>query len=291
MLLYQYIVSTRQLQFKLLKKCLWLCAVVFIVSLTIFSTYFYREYSLDRKAKISKILSSLQQMRLINTTHYKRFESSLLPQRLNKFIEDYLTQDIRRYLIVTCETGIGNRLQSIASAFLMAMLMNRRLIIHWPVTSLSSCQHDQLFESQSSSSLNLFTLYTRDHMLLNSDWLEFHGPFDELLCHPDLRLFKSESQFVFLKTDEYFLSVLMKNPSYSQTLFDNVSEDSLFRSFVNYLFVPIKELHNEILNNIAKMGECHQGIQMRKNGLKQIPVNGEEIFLCTLRKIEIRSMQ
>ena len=275
-------ISTKQLQFKLLKGFLWLCVVVFIVFLTIFSTYFYREYSFDRKTKIAKLLFSLQKMQFINRTHTRRFESSTLPQHLTQFIGAYLAQDIDQYLIVTCETGIGNRLQSIASAFLMAMLMHRRLIIHWPVTTLSSCQYDQLFESSSSSSsMNLFALYTRDHILSNSDWLEFHGPFDELLCHSNLRLFKLESQFLFLKTDEYFLSVLMKNPSYSQTLFNNVNEDFLFRSLVNYLFVPIKELHDQILSTTVKIGECHQGIQMRKNGLKQIPLEGEKIFLRT----------
>jgi hypothetical protein len=264
-----------------IRKLFWLCVIIAILFLTIFSTAFYLIYLFGRNIYLNEIASSLQNTKFISRTQNRRFESPLLPQHLTQFIQHYLAQNITQYLIISCVTGLGNRLQSIVSAFLMAMLMHRRLVIHWPETILSSCQYQQLFEQQSSSSLNLFALYTKDYILSNSDLLNFHGPFDELLCHPNLKLFKQQTQFLFLTTDEYFMTVLMKNPHYSQTLFQNVNEDDLFRSLVNYLFVPIKKLHDKIVNHTLEIGQCDRGIQMRKNGLKQIPVNGEEIFLST----------
>ena len=69
----------------------------------------------------------------------------------------------------------------------------------------------------------------------------------------------------------------MKNPAYSETLFFGVDEDSLFKTLINYLFVPTKELNDKIqlYNNVS----CDKGIHMRKEGLKQIKTNGEKVFL------------
>ena len=265
--------------FKSIKQSFWVCAITSILILTIVSAHYYGRYLQSRRNKITETLSSLRSTRLGNRTHHRQFESTLLPQHLTQSIQHYLAQDLHQYLIVTCETGIGNRLQTIVSAFLMAMLTHRRLVIHWPVTALSSCQYDQLFEPQLATSLDLFALYTDDHDHRHSALAEFHGPFDELLCHSDLTRFEQQSQFLFVITDEYFMSVLMKNPSYGQTLLHNTNEDFLFRSLVNYLFVPIKALQDEILNKSSEIGPCDRGIQMRRHGLKQIPVHGEELFL------------
>ena len=250
--------------------------------LTLGSISVYYAHLLDRQDKVQKIVSSLESTVPLNRTQSKRFDSSGLPQHLTRFIQDYLAADLHAYLIVSCQAGIGNRLQSIASAFLIAMLMQRRLIIDWPATTLSACHYHQLFEPQpSSSSLTLFSLFTKDHILRNSDSLDFHGPFDELLCHPNLTLFKQQAQFLFLTTDEYFMSVLMKHPTYSATLFRNVNEARLFQSLIHYLFVPARALQDQIGEENEKMGHCDRGLQMRRSGLKQIPVNGENVFLST----------
>jgi hypothetical protein len=212
-------------------------------------------------------------------TYHQPFKPTLLPSQLTKFIQSYLSNQLDQYLIIDCETGLGNRLQSIISGFLMAILTNRRLLIHWPVTQLSACQFQQLFEPVVSMSSSLFNLYTEEYIRANSEHLTFHGPFDELLCHPNFTLFKRESKFLFLSTDEYFMSVLMKNPVYSQTLFFSVDEDSLFKTLINYLFVPIKELNDKIQLYSDNNKFCDKGIHMRKEGLKQIKANGEKVFL------------
>ena len=272
------------LRLKLTKNSLWTCAVVSILVLTLFSVHYYEQYLQSRRNKIKKTVSSLRSSGALNNrTHHKQFHSALLPQHLTQLIQHSTAHDTHHYLIVTCETGIGNRLQTIVSAFVMAMLMHRRLVIHWPVNTLSSCRYDQLFEPQPSTLLDLFALYTDDHIHSNSALLEFHGPFDELLCHSNLTLFQQQAQFLFLMTDEYFMSILMKNPSYSQTVFHNVDEDILFRSLVNYLFTPIQTLQDTIANKSSEIGRCDRGIQMRKNGLKQISKNGEEMFLSEKR--------
>ncbi len=250
-----------------------------IIILTITSTYYYRNYLLYRRKNLNKLITSLQILPVVNATYHKQFESTLLPLYLTTFIQHYLSNQLDHYLIVDCETGLGNRLQTIISAFLMALLTNRRLLIHWPVTKLSACQFHELFQSIVSMSSILLNLYTKEYILANSDHLTFHGPFDELLCHSNLTRFKPESKFLFLSTDEYFMSVLMKNPAYSETLFSGVDEDALFKTLINYLFVPTKELNDKI--QLYDNASCDKGIHMRKEGLKQIKTNGEKVFLGT----------
>jgi len=158
----------------------------------------------------------------------------------------------------------------------MALLTNRRLLIHWPTTRLSNCRFEQLFELSISMSSSLLTHYTKEEILVNSYHLKFHGPFDELLCQKNFTSFKRKWKFLFLSTDEYFLSVLIKNPAYSQTLFFNVNEDILFKVLMNYLFTPIKELNDRIDFHRKQIKQCHRGIHMRKEGLKQM---NEKVFL------------
>lgn len=250
-----------------------------LIVLTFVSTYYYRNYLLHREKQLNKLITSLQFFPPVNVTYDKQFESTILPRHLTKYIQHYLSNELDQYLIIDCETGLGNRLQSIVSAFLMALLTNRRLFIHWSVTDLSACQFHQLFQSIVSMSSTLLNRYTKEYILANSDHLTFHGPFDELLCYSNLTLFKRESKFLFLSTDEYFMSVLIKNPAYSQTLFSGVDEDSLFKTLVNYLFVPTKELNDKIQLYTHNNGHCDKGIHMRKEGLKQIKTNGEKVFL------------
>ena len=125
----------------------------------------------------------------------------------------------------------------------------------------------------------LLKTYTQQYLIDHSEHLLFHGPFDELLCQQDLVSFKKNSQFLFVSTDEYFLSVILKNPSYSQNLFVNIDEDLLFKNLINYLFEPKKELKDQIKYYELKYGHCHKGIHMRKQGLKPIQINGEQHFL------------
>jgi hypothetical protein len=252
-----------------------------MIILTITSTYYYRHYLLHRRKNLHTLVTSLQYSPNVNTTYHKQFESALLPTQFTQFIQRRLSSQSEYYLIIDCETGLGNRLQSIISAFLMALLTNRRLLIHWPVTRLSACQFHQLFEPAVSISSTLLNLYTKEYILANSDHLTFHGPFDELLCHSNLTLFKRKSKFLFLSTDEYFMSVLMKNPAYSQTLFVGVDEDSLFKTLVHYLFVPTKELKDKIQLYSYNNTPCDKGIHMRKEGLKTIKTNGEKVFIGT----------
>ncbi len=254
-------------------------SILSIILLTVISTSYYRNYLLHQQRNLHKLITSLHSLSYDNVTYHRHFKSTLLPSHLTKFIQSYLSNQLDQYLIIDCATGLCNRLQSIISGFLMAILTNRRLFIHWPVTKLSACQFQQLFEPVVSMSSSLFNLYTEEYIRANSEHLTFHGPFDELLCHPNFTLFKRESKFLFLSTDEYFMSVLMKNPVYSQTLFFSVDEDSLFKTLINYLFVPIKELNDKIQLYSDNNKFCDKGIHMRKEGLKQIKANGEKVFL------------
>lgn len=264
----------RQLQISFI-----LLSIFFLLSFTILSGYFYRKYLLSRRRDLNELITSLQSFPSTDRTFSKRFQSSNLPVHFTESLQHYLSTPCQSYLIVYSETGLGNRLQAISSAFLLAFLSRRCLLIHWPVTFLSGCQFHQLFQSPISLSSVLLNSHTPEYLLAHSEYLTFHGPFDELLCHSNFTLFKQDSQFLFLSTDEYFLSVLMKNPAYSQTIFSGVEEDVLFQSLVNYLFEPTKELQEQIQISSAKIGFCHKGIHMRKDGLKQIPTNGEQVFL------------
>ena len=135
-----------------------------IIVLTITSTYYYRNYLLYRRKNLNKLITSLQIFPAANATYHKQFESTLLPLHLTKFIQHYLSNQLDQYLIVDCETGLGNRLQTIISAFLMALLTNRRLLIHWPVTKLSACQFHELFQPTSVYVIDFIeSLYERVH--------------------------------------------------------------------------------------------------------------------------------
>lgn len=259
--------------------CFIYISIIFLLILTIISAYYYQKYSQYQEEQLTKLFASIESLPSTNLVDYKPFQSTLLPEHLVKSIDEYLSNTNEYYLIIDCATGLGNRLQSIASGFLLAFLMNRRLLIHWPVTRLSSCPFNELFESPISLSTILLTRYTKDYILTHSDRLNFHGPFDQLLCHSNLTLFKRQWKFLFVSTDEYFLSVLFKNPAYRQTLFSKVDEDSLFKALINYLFIPKKELNDRIDFHQKKMKHCHRGIHMRKEGLKQIKTNGEKVFL------------
>lgn len=269
------------IQVSFMKRSTWfICmSIFFLIILTIISAYCSQIYSRYHEKQLAKLFASIESLPTTNLVDYKPFRSNILPKQLVKSIDEYLSNTNEYYLIIDCATGLGNRLQTIASGFLMAFLMNRRLLIHWPMTSLSSCSFNELFESTISLSSFLFTRYTKEYVLTRSDHLIFHGPFDQLLCHWNLTLFKRKYQFLFVSTDEYFLSVLFKNPAYSQTVFANVNEDSLFKALINYLFIPKKELNDQIDFHQKKMKHCHRGIHMRKEGLKQIKNNGEKVFL------------
>ena len=259
--------------------CLTSLGIFSIIIFTILSSYSYGNYLQHRREQLENLITYIQSLPLTNVVDHRVFQSRVLPEHLTQSIEDYLSNMNEHYLIIDCATGLGNRLQTIVSAFLMAFLTNRRLLIHWPVTRLSACRFDQLFEATISMSSILFNHYTKAEILLHSDHLRFHGPFDELLCHRNFTLFKREKKFLFLSTDEYFFSVLMKNPAYSQTLFLNVDEDVLFKELTNYLFIPIKELNDQIDSHRKQIDHCDRGIHMRKEGLKQIKIGGEKVFL------------
>lgn len=256
-------------------------SVAFILILTLITIYHYKKYLLYRKNDLSTIVSSLKSSKYNSTISRKQFESSLLPRHFTDFVQQHLSDQLDYYLIISCATGLGNRFQSIASAFLMAIVTHRRLVIDWPVTGLSACEFHQLFQPQVMLSSTLLNLYTKEYILSNSEHLRFHGPFDELLCHSNLTLFKRKSKFLFLLTDEYFMTVLFKNPNYKQTLFQGVNEDDLFRSLINYLFVPSKELNDRIMMESQINGPCDKGIHIRKHGLKRLTANNEKIFFGT----------
>jgi len=253
--------------------------IFLLIVLTVISTYFYRIYLLNREKDLRKLIESLKQFPIEDKIEKKQFHSKDLPNKLKESIEEYLSIDHENYLIINCETGLGNRLQSIVSAFVFALVSKRRLLIHWSSNKLSGCHFNELFVSPISMSSILLKTYTQQYLIDHSEHLLFHGPFDELLCQQDLVSFKKNSQFLFVSTDEYFLSVILKNPSYSQNLFVNIDEDLLFKNLINYLFEPKKELKDQIKYYELKYGHCHKGIHMRKQGLKPIQINGEQHFL------------
>ncbi|CAF1301234.1 unnamed protein product [Didymodactylos carnosus] len=193
---------------------------------------------------------------------------------LTQFIQEYLNSENNheKWLIISCGTGLGNRLQTMISGFVMSMLMNRRFIIDWHPTYLHGCHFNDLFDALPATTDNIFNLYDTKYILAHSYYLVFHGPFDELLCE-NLTTYFSRYQFLFLHTDEYFLSVLIKNLLYSKTIFKNINEDHLFQTLISYLFVP---KNKQLLMNETK---CDIGIHMRKRGVRELKNNDETLFL------------
>ncbi|XP_073103857.1 galactoside 2-alpha-L-fucosyltransferase-like [Elaeis guineensis] len=195
------------------------------------------------------------------------------------------------YIVWTPYNGLGNRMLTIASAFLYALLNNRILLIHVPkdlddlfcepfpetswvlpsdfpiIDQLSSFHirtpqsyanmlRNKVINKNSNGSLPAYV-----YLHLNHDYSEL----DKLFFCEDDQLFLKKFPWLVLKSDNYFIPALFLVPEYEEELRRLFpSRETVFHHLGRYLFHPT----NTVWGMITRYYEAYLGKAEEKMGIQ-----------------------
>lgn len=125
-----------------------------------------------------------------------------------------------------CCGQLGNRIQSLVAAFLMALLSGRTFLVSWPVSpGLSNETVSDLFEIPRGlvawEAEHVFAQLTKDEIEKNQHHLPLHHAqlsegWGELLCNNLTETYTSK--FLIVESNQYFAPALALNGHYTQTV-------------------------------------------------------------------------
>ncbi|KAK9704462.1 hypothetical protein K7432_010170 [Basidiobolus ranarum] len=202
-----------------------------------------------------------------------------------------------KFVVMNTGAGTGNRMQTLASQLVLAVLTNRALLVNWPNNSGEhGCFFHQIFMQPFPWSLNHISSHfvnSTDPTSLIFD-LEMHSSPKEVVCQ-DISYVYEHKKLVYWTTDEYFLPSLLTNPVYRHYFWSEdlktpiIQEDILIRFLLNYLFSPVPDLR-ELIDSTAKTifpeGKCDLGVHMRMKGVQRILPSEESLFpLCAANSL------
>lgn len=279
---------------------------LFCVLLLYLSSYYLTpSHGSDEKFRILvqkfRIKSPLCEHELPSQDHYKQEYG----ERVGNFLWRYVKRHReitcswtphlpRRFLLFRASAGLGNRLQSLASAFLFAVLSDRAFFLEWnPQNGSHMCYWHDLF-ALPDIDWNVKSIESvLNHPLATGNvlHLKFDDPMelDPFLC-ANLTTYYENYPIVTIATDEYFAPLLRHgfHKEDIRLVFDDVEP---FRPLAKFLFRPRKELRDKIEEFYrVTFGDrgCEVGLQMRHFGIGRVfPNNSNVFFQCTKKILDV----
>ncbi|XP_042496252.1 galactoside 2-alpha-L-fucosyltransferase-like isoform X2 [Macadamia integrifolia] len=218
------------------------------------------------------------------------------------------------YLVWVSFSGLGNRILSLASAFLYALLTNRVLLVDrgtdmvdlfcepFPDTSwlLPVDFPVNMFDSFGQNSPHCYGNMLKNNMITNSTeslppFLYLHlvhdyGDHDKLFfCDQDQTLLH-KVPWLFMKTDNYFVPSLFLVPSFEQELRNLFPEkETVFHHLGRYLFHPsnpVWGLITRYYHAYLEKADERIGIQIRVFDIGTGPFQHvlDQILACSLKE-------
>lgn len=217
--------------------------------------------------------------------HAVAADSEPFSEGLQKYIHS--PQDIKnRYLIFsvrTCSTGLGNRLLPLISAYLLAMLTRRVLLVDFNDYSVDEILCNPLGNSSWSFPQNVkwskiktadrgggsFAVAGIDNdktykmaTLTISDRTDA-TTIDHLVCDGDLGMKWRNVQIVRVMSNYYLVPALFMNPFYRKHLQALFPHHNVARQLLRYLIVPTDQIFSQVQKSLATMPEGFYGLQFR----------------------------
>lgn len=182
-----------------------------------------------------------------------------------------------KYIVHIATAGLGNRIQSIISSLVLAVVTERCLLVEWRNEELLPCAPDALW-CPSSLMPHVWDASIRPsgEGASESLFLSFHGPSAEITdlitcTHPKWGL--TESKFVFINTDEYYLPLLLYNDRIKADLPASAETDEthFYSTLVRMLFHPRQHVLTKMRSLVAQK-PCALGVQIRVDGPRPMHV-------------------
>ncbi|XP_047080050.1 galactoside 2-alpha-L-fucosyltransferase-like [Lolium rigidum] len=223
-------------------------------------------------------------------------------------------QDIKvmdcNYLVWIAYSGLGNRILTIASAFLYAILTNRVLLVDgdkgmadlfcepFPETSwfLPSDFPAQQFKNFSAGSPESYGNMLKSKVLQSSPaFLYLHlahdyNDFDKLFFCEDNQQYLQTIPWLILKSDNYFVPSLFLIPAYQEELMKLFPQrDTVFHHLGRYLFHPSNVVWGMVTryyDSYLATADEKLGIQIRVFDTETGPFQHvlDQVLACTLKE-------
>ncbi|XP_050234137.1 galactoside 2-alpha-L-fucosyltransferase-like [Mercurialis annua] len=211
------------------------------------------------------------------------------------------------YIIWIPANGLGNRIVSMASTFLYALLTNRVLLVdhgtdmadlfcepfpdtswllpnHFPVRN-----HGHIRYSRSFGSINTSTDSPPSHLYLNLDHSNYD--LDKKLFYCDkTEPFLRKINWLFLLSDQYFAPYFFMSKSYKEEVSKLFPEkETIFYHLGHYLFNPSNQawgLITRFYDAYLAKADQRLGIQVRVFNPKTTPLQTvlDQVLACTLKE-------
>lgn len=172
----------------------------------------------------------------------------------------WLTNDFLIYR--TMDRGMGNQLESLVSAYVLALLTNRVFLVD--STTIHHVLKPPRGLSWHYSPLPDFV--DHDRMYSRSKLLDFRWQnkleFPKILCRDVKEAYTQ--QYLYIFSDQYFLPALLHNELYSETIKDWFGPD-LFGTIARYLIAPKPYIMSRAASHARQhlVGKASIGIQLR----------------------------
>ncbi|KAF9966275.1 hypothetical protein BGZ70_002824 [Mortierella alpina] len=219
-----------------------------------------------------------------------------------------IPQDQKRFLIFQpSDDGLGNRLQALLSAVVMAMISHRAIILDWQATPQCNANFTDLFQQPEGLAWDLNTTLP-DHEDLPAYkskydiWYPYcrncairspitpESTWSPLLCDRDLGLDPSTPIVQVLST-QWFLPVLQHNAHWRSLLCEILPEGgkTAFRDLASILLKPSRVVQDKVNSVLDRIPEDATliGLQVRRTENNAVGQGIENSFLrCAAEAVE-----
>ena len=205
----------------------------------------------------------------------------VVTQRINQLIEDYqafhacsiktmLGMSHANFVVYEAVDGLGNRMRGLSSAFLVALMTGRVLLVDWNADEASYASLSDLvvapvdWESRGVHDVAIRAVVQRLWSALRNRQVgsEFSFlPHSSLLCYD----FRSVStRVIWLRTNQYLVPHLLGNPHHA-SLLEAVFHGHYFNAVFDHLFVPSEAViaHMEDIVPPSEIPSLHWGLHLR----------------------------
>jgi hypothetical protein len=203
-------------------------------------------------------------------------------KRHNKLLRGEISAESQRFIIFAAggNDGYGNRLPGLVTAFVMALLTDRFLFVHWEDSYPEPCRFDELFAPGQfvvggrgllldifySGLPVLLALTTKDRKLkcALSSCTHYDRANFELLATKDLRTSDAvRAQFLVFQSDDYLLPLLHANPDHGVKLNHLLGDWNMFGVVGRFLFHPQLEVAEQATTILGGIGPHVVGLHLR----------------------------
>ena len=224
-------------------------------------------------------------------------------QKLHHTILHETPPEKQRFVFFTApESGLGNRMQALTSAFLVALLTDRALIVQWKSHMMSGANIDDLFQHPGFdwSSPEAYNIMATSSV---PDWKSYisfpycrtcasrggkhiRDSYSRLLCDADASI-ETDARVLQIYSTQWFAPVLAHNPHYRDRICKLLGKD-LGGVLTRFLYKPVPAIQNEIDRLKAEFDQSHRviGLKLRMNEASAIDLDQVDSFYTCAAALE-----